>query len=110
MKALKTILVVLFLSTFLQVNAQSPEKQAKKLTDKMSEVMALSKAESEAVYNIQFARFKESEEIKKEFQGEPEEMKEKLKLLGNKTFNEMKNAVGVDKMKQWKEYQSNKNN
>lgn len=110
MKALKTILAVLFLSTCLQVNAQSPEKQAKKITDTMAEVLSLSKEESEAVYKVQLSRFKESDEIKKEFENEPEDLKEKLKILGNKVFNEMKNVVGVEKMKQWNQYKSKKNN
>ncbi|WP_445749291.1 hypothetical protein [Polaribacter sp.] len=110
MKTLKTILVVLFLSAFVQVNGQNPDKQAKKFTDRITEALSLTKEESESVYKIQLARFKDSESIKKEFEDDEETRKEKLKELGNKVFNEMKNLLGKEKMKQWNEFRTNKNN
>lgn len=110
MNTLKTILVLVFLSTFLQVNAQIPEKQAKKFTDRITEALSLTKEESESVYKIQLARFKDSESIKKEFEDDEETRKEKLKELGNKVFNEMKTLLGKEKMKQWNEFRTKKNN
>lgn len=110
MKSLKTILVLIFLSAFLQVNAQSPEKQAKNFTNRITEALSLSKEESEGVYKIQLARFKDSESIKKEFEDDEDTKKEKLKELGNKVFNEMKNLLGKEKMKQWNEFRTKKNN
>lgn len=109
MKTLKTILTILFLSTFLQVSAQSAKNQAKQITDKMTEVLSLSKKESESIYKIQLSRFKESEEIKKKFEDDPETRKEKLKELGNKVFNELKKSLGQEKLKIWNEYKSKKN-
>lgn len=109
MKAFKIMLAILFVLTCLQVNAQSPEKQAKKITDTMTEVLSLTKEESEAIYKIQLSRFKESDEIKKEHE-DMDTRKEKLKVLGNKVFNEMKSLVGKEKLKTWNEYKSKKNN
>jgi predicted metal-dependent RNase len=110
MKTLKTILVVIFLSAFVQVNAQNPEKQAKKFTDNITEALSLTKEESDAVYKIQLARFKEAETIRTEFEGNEDTRKEKLKELGNKVFNEMKTLLGKDRMKQWNEFRTKKNN
>lgn len=109
MRTLKQILTILFLTTCLQVSAQSPKNQAKEITDKMTEVLSLSKNESEAIYKIQLSRFKESDDIKKKFEDDPETRKEKLKELGNKVFNELKNTLGKEKLQIWNEYKSKKN-
>jgi L-amino acid N-acyltransferase YncA len=109
MKTLKTILVLVFLSTFLQINAQTSEKKAKKFTDNITEVLSLTKEESEGVYKIHFARFEETKNINEEFKDDEETKKEKLKGLGNKVYKEMITLLGKEKMILWKEHQSKKN-
>lgn len=110
MKAIKTIILLLIFSFSFQINAQKPEKKAKKFTDTITEVLSLNKEESEAVYKIQFSRFSESKKIRKENQDNPEIKKEKLKALGKRVFNEMKKTLGKEKMKTWAQHKSKKNN
>ena len=98
-------LIVLFVS--LSASAQqTPEKKAQKFADEMTEVLSLNKEESKAIYEIQLERFKENQAINKEFGDDPEMKKEKLKVLGNKVFNQMKDVIGVERQKQWKAYKA----
>jgi hypothetical protein len=110
MKAIKTIILLILFSFSFQLHAQKPEKQAKKFTDNITEVLSLNKEESEGVYKIQLSRFEESKKIKEEFEDDEDARKEKLKELGNKVFNEMKNLLGKEKLKTWNEHKSKKNN
>lgn len=106
MKTLRTLLFIFCLGFMLQVNAQNPEKKAKNLVAKMTEVMSLTPAEAEAVYAIQLERFKAVKEINEKYEDDPETKKEMLKQNGNKTFNEMKKVVGQERLKLWKEHQT----
>ena len=108
MKKLKFLFASIMLFVFVGVHAQpKPEKKAKKITDEMTEVLSLNKKESKEVYDIQLARFTEAQAIRKEYSDQPEVQKEKLKALGNKLYNQMKNAIGPERQKQWKEYKKN---
>ena len=104
MKHLFTILA--FVLT-LGVNAQeNPEKKAKKLANEFTKVLSLNEEESKSIYEIQLERFKSAQSINEEFADQPELKKEKLKILGDKTFNQIKNVLGMERQKQWKEYKS----
>jgi len=108
MKKLKILLASILLLVSFSLSAQvAPEKKAKNLTNEMTKVLSLSKAESDAIYQIQLDRFKENQLILKEYSNDEETKKEKLKLLGNKVFNQVKDVLGPDRQKQWKEYKSN---
>lgn len=99
-------LIVLFLG--LSLNAQpNPAKKAKKFTDEITKVLSLSEEESKAIYEIQLNRFNETQAINEEFANDSETKKEKLKELSNKVFNQVKNVIGVERQKQWKDYKSN---
>lgn len=102
-------LVALFFALLLTfgMNAQTPEKKARKFTDEITKVLALNDAESESIYKIQLERFTQNQLIEKEFANDPEGKKEKLKTLGNKTFNQMKAVLGEERQKKWKEYKEN---
>ena len=104
MKQIFTILAFVFA---LGVSAQeNPEKKAKKLADEFTTVLSLNEQESKAIYEVQLERFKSAQAINKEFADQPEVKQEKLKALGDKTFNEIKNVLGIERQKQWKEYKS----
>jgi hypothetical protein len=109
MKAIKTIMLLIILTFSVQISAQKPEKQAKNFTDNITEILSLSKQESEGVYKIQLSRINESIVIKKEYEDDEDTRKEKLKELGNKTFGEMRTLLGKEKMKIWNEHKSKKN-
>lgn len=99
-------IITLFLS--ITIYAQpSPEKKAQKITDRITEALSLNKADSKAVYEIQLERFKESQVINNKYGNKPEVKKEKLKMLGNQTYNKMKNYLGNERMKQWAEFRKN---
>jgi|TARA_R110002126_G_scaffold291762_1_gene457083 hypothetical protein len=106
MKAIKTIILLLVFSFSLTLSAQQPEKKAKKITDKITKALTLNKKDAKAVYEVQLARFKDSNKIKEEFKDEPEIKKEKLKSLGKRVFNDMKKALGKERLKQWNAYKS----
>ncbi|MFH4967547.1 hypothetical protein V8G61_05005 [Gaetbulibacter sp. M240] len=99
-------LLTVFLSAAIYAQP-SPEKKAQKLTDKITEALSLNETDSKAVYNIQLERFKEAQAINKKYGNESEEKNEKLKMLGNQTYNKMKDYLGKERMKQWAEYRKN---
>ena len=103
---LPILVFFLSLATYAQPN---PEKKAQKLTDRITEALSLSKADSKAVYNIQLERFNQAKVINNKFGNQPEVKNEKLQALGKETYNKMKNYLGKDRMKQWADYRKNKN-
>jgi hypothetical protein len=108
MKKFKFIILCLALFATSVISAQpKPEQKAKTLTNEMTKVLKLNKEESNALYEVQLARFTENQSIEKQYANDPEGKKEKLKELGNKVFNEVKKIIGEDRQKQWKEYKSN---
>jgi len=91
-------------------NSQSnPKKKAQVITNEMSQFLDLTKKESNAVFQIQLNRFIEAKDIRSKFFDQPTIQKEKLKLLGNKVYNDLKNLLGVDRIKKWKDFKNNKN-
>ena len=106
---MKHVFLVMVLLATLGLSAQeSPEKKAKKLTDEFTQVLSLNEDESKAIYEIQLNRFKEGQSINEEFADEPEVKKEKLKALGDKVYNQVKNVLGKERSEKWKEYKSKK--
>ena len=104
---MKQLFAILAFVMTLGVTAQeNPEKKAKKLANEFTQVLSLNEEESKAIYEIQLERFKSAQSINKEFADEPEVKQEKLKVLGDKTFNQIKNVLGMERQKQWKEYKS----
>lgn len=102
MKTKKKITLLFFISVFSIALAQKPAKKATKITDEMTEVLDLDKKESKAVYKIQFERFKEGQAIRKEYADQPEVRKEKLNKLGSKVYNQLKELLGMERLKKWK--------
>ena len=104
---MKQLFAILAFVMTLGVTAQeNPEKKAKKLANEFTQVLSLNEEESKAIYEIQLERFKSAQSINKEFADEPEVKQEKLKALGDKTFNQIKNVLGMERQKQWKKYKS----
>jgi hypothetical protein len=104
---MKQLFAILAFVMTLGVTAQeNPEKKAKKIANEFTQVLSLNEEESKAIYEIQLERFKSAQSINKEFADEPEVKQEKLKVLGDKTFNQIKNVLGMERQKQWKEYKS----
>ncbi|WP_438988720.1 hypothetical protein [Polaribacter sp.] len=108
MKTIKTIILLILFSISINISAQKPEKKAKKIADEMTEVLELDKKDSKAIYKIQFERFKEGESIRKEFADQPEIRKEKLNKLGNKVYNQLKDYLGMERLKEWRAYKQSK--
>jgi type III secretory pathway component EscR len=109
MNKLKLIITLFVLIITINVNAQAkPEKKAKKIATEMSKVLSLDKKESKAVYKIQLNRFNESKSIVKEYTNQPEIKKQKLNKLGSKVYNQLKDLLGMERLKIWKSYKKNK--
>ena len=109
MKKLKLIITLFVLIITINVNAQAkPEKKAKKIATEMSKVLSLDKKESKAVYKIQLNRFNESKSIVKEYTNQPEIKKQKLNKLGSKVYNQLKDLLGMERLKIWRSYKKNK--
>ena len=109
MKKLKLIITLFVLIITINLNAQAkPEKKAKKIATEMSKVLSLDKKESKAVYKIQLNRFNESKSIVKEYTNQPEIKKQKLNKLGSKVYNQLKDLLGMERLKIWKSYKKNK--
>lgn len=104
---MKQLFAILALVLTLGMTAQeNPEKKAKKLANEFTQVLSLNKEESKAIYEIQLERFKSVQSINEEFADQPEVKQEKLKALGDKVYNQIKNVLGMERQKQWKEYKS----
>ena len=109
MKKLKLIITLFVLIITINVNAQAkPEKKAKKIATEMSKVLSLDKKESKAVYKIQLTRFNESKSIVTEYTNQPEIKKQKLNKLGSKVYNQLKDLLGMERLKIWRSYKKNK--
>jgi len=122
----KTTLILFFLSLVLgitTVEAQKKEKkgknkvekQARKMVNEMDKAIGLSKEEFQMVLKIQMDRRTESQKIRNDKNLSQEEQKDALKKLGNKVYNQMKDALGGNekgkqRMKKWKQYQKDKKN
>jgi hypothetical protein len=105
MKKLKLIITLFVLIITINVNAQAkPEKKAKKIATEMSKVLSLDKKESKAVYKIQLNRFNESKSIVKEYTNQPEIKKQKLNKLGSKVYNQLKDLLGMERLKIWRSH------
>jgi len=102
------LLILLFFIGFISSAQPSPKKKAQKITNEITKVLDLNKKESKAVYQVQLTRFTEGKAIRAEFSDQPELRKEKLKLLGNRVYNDLKAVVGIERLKQWKKYKQNK--
>jgi hypothetical protein len=74
----------------------------------MTQVLDLNKKESKAVYQVQLKRFNEGKSIKSQYSDQLEVRKEKLRLLGNRVYNDLKAAIGIERLKEWKKYRKNK--
>ena len=105
MKKVNLLLPILCLFLSFGMTAQNKEK-AQKISNEMTEVLSLNKKESKAVYKIHYDKLNESDAIKKEFANDPEVKKQKLKSLGNKVYNQIKEAIGIERLKKWKNYKS----
>lgn len=104
---MKQLFAILALVLTLGMTAQeNPEKKAKKLANEFTQVLSLNEEESKAIYEIQLERFKSVQSINEEFADQPEVKQEKLKTLGDKVYNQIKNVLGMERQKQWKEYKS----
>jgi hypothetical protein len=105
MKKQYLVLTILIMFLSFGMNAQNKSK-AKEISEEMTEVLSLNKKETKAIYKIQLNRLNESDSIKKEYANDPEEKKQNLKKLGKKVYNEIKEAIGIERLKEWKEYKS----
>jgi hypothetical protein len=106
MKKQHLLLPILLLFLTFGMQAQNKSK-AKSLSKEMTEVLSLDKKESKAIYKLHLNKLNESDAIKKEFANKPEMKKQKLKKLGNKVYNQIKEAIGIERLKKWKNYKSN---
>lgn len=98
------------MATSLQAQKKM-EKRAKKITAEMTEVLDLTKKEAKSVLEVQMFKLKEGKAIRANYEGD--ERKAELKKLGNKIYNQMKDALGgkekgKSRLKKWKQHLKNK--
>lgn len=103
----KLIIALLFVS-FISSAQQNTKKKAQKIANEMTQVLDLNKKESKAVYQVQLKRFNEGKYIKSQYSDQLEVRKERLRLLGNRVYNDLKAAIGIERLKEWKKYRKNK--
>ena len=103
----KLITALLFVG-FISTAQQNTNKKAQKIANEMTQVLDLNRKESKAVYQVQLNRFNESKSIKSQYSDQPEVRKEKLRLLGNRVYNDLKAVIGIERLKQWKQHRKNK--
>lgn len=106
---MKYLLTFIALLLTISLSAQpSPKERAKKIANDMTQVLDLDNKERKAIYRIQFDRFNESNEIKKQYATQPEVRKEKLNKLGSKVYNQLKDLLGPERLKQWRASKNHK--
>lgn len=103
----RLIIALLFVS-FISTAQQNTKKKAQKIANEMTQVLDLNRKESKAVYQVQLKRFNEGKSIKSQYSDQPEVRKEKLRLLGNRVYNDLKAVIGIERLKQWKQHRKNK--
>ena len=101
---MKKVLFIVIALVSINLNAQI-EKNAKKITDEMTEVMDLSKEQSDQVYQFNLKRLKKMRSIRKENEGlSKEEIKIIMQPVQKEFAMELRELVGREKMKNWAEY------
>ena len=106
---MKYLLTFIALFLTISLSAQpSPKERAKKIASDMTQVLDLDNKERKAIYRIQLDRFNESNEIKKQYATQPEVRKEKLNKLGSKVYNQLKDLIGHERLKKWRESKKHK--
>jgi hypothetical protein len=73
----------------------------------MTMVMSLDDVLSEKIYIIQLKRFIDAQRIRKTYSEDKEQMRLELKKLYNRLWGKLKNVLGDDRMKLWKEHKQN---
>lgn len=105
MKLLNTLLLILFVGSLTTATAQiNSEKRAKKISQNMKKALDLTNKETEDIYQMQYERFEKSNELQKTYADQPEVLKEKRKELGKDIYNNLKNYLGKERLKQWREW------
>ena len=102
---MKSVFTILVLFLTISISAQGKaEKSAKKAADNMTEVVGLKETQSKQVYEIQFNKFTKGLVIKEANADDKETIKAELKVLNKGAQKEIEAVIGVEKMKQWKQY------
>lgn len=97
--------MVLFVFSSTVASAQiNPEKKAKKLSQKMQKALDLSEKETQDIYEMQYNRFVKANEITDEYAGQPDVIRQKRKALGKDIYNQLKNYLGKERLKEWREW------
>ena len=103
-----SILLMFLLAPFLGLSQNGPEKRAQRVTNKMTEVLALNKKEKAQVYIIQLDRFNQAKEIREKYAEDPDTKKEELKKVYGKMFGKLRKALGKEKVEAWKKHRKSK--
>jgi pantothenate kinase type III len=105
MRPLNTLIVVLFLCSFTTASAQiNSDKRATKLSQKMKKALDLSKEETQDIYDMQYERFEKANRLKEKYADQPDVLKQKRKELGKEIYNNLKNYLGKDRLKEWRKW------
>lgn len=105
MRLLNTLIVILFLCSFTTASAQiNSDKRATKLSQKMKKALDLSKEETQDIYDMQYERFEKANRLKEKYAGQPDVLKQKRKKLGKEIYNNLKNYLGKDRLKEWRKW------
>ncbi|WP_297814953.1 hypothetical protein [uncultured Polaribacter sp.] len=97
------IATVLFVSgsVFSQANI---EKQAKRTTKEMSEVMVLNDEQSTKILDINMRKFTAIAELKEKYKDDPTTMKTEIKKATKPFAMEATDIVGQEKIEIWRAY------
>lgn len=105
MRPLNTLIVILFLCSFTTASAQiNSDKRATKLSQKMKKALDLSKEETQDIYDMQYERFEKANRLNEKYAGQPDVLKQKRKKLGKEIYNNLKNYLGKDRLKEWRKW------
>ena len=94
---MKKILILFFVLTASIIQAQ--KKQAQKTTDKLTEVMGLSKEQSATLLTLNTERFEKRKELKKEYAGNNEGFKAAALLVEKEYNKKLRKLIDKEQMK-----------
>lgn len=105
MKTLNSLLLVVFLCSFTVSTAQvNSKKRAKKLSQKMTKALDLNEQETEDIYQMQYERFEKANKLIDMYSDQPKVLKQKRKELGKEIYNNLKNYLGKERLKEWRKW------
>ncbi len=104
------VIVVLMFATVTATAQKRFEEAAKATVAEMAGVIKLSPEQSDKIYELQLKSNKKISEIREQYKGDKEKIKEEVLLVNKEGYAATKEIIGASDLKTWSEYKKEQRN